>query len=102
MSSIPSSSSASAAGSTVGIRALRQEAATFVRRAADGHRTIVTVNGQPAALLGPIATPAAGSLDDLVAVHALVPPRRRGRLVFSEPITVFSGSRLDRLLNEIR
>lgn len=93
---------ASAAAPEVGIRALRQEAARYVRRAADGHRILVTVAGEPVALLGPIDTPGAPTLGDLVAVQAIMAPRRREPLVFGEPVAVFSGSRLDRLLNEIR
>lgn len=86
----------------MGIRALREEAATYVRRAADGHRIVVTVSGEPVAQLGPLHAPDTRSLDDLVAVQALVAPRRRGPLPTDEPISVFSGTRLDRLLNEIR
>ena len=90
------------AAPAVGIRALREEAATYVRRAADGHRVVVTVSGEPVAQLGPLEAPTTRSLDDLVAVHAVVAPRRRGPLPQGEPVSVFSGSRLDRLLNEIR
>lgn len=86
----------------VGIRALRQEAATFVRRAAAGHRIVVTVSGEPVAQLGPLQSQHAHSLDDLVAIGALIAPRRRGQLADVEPASVFSGTRLDRLLREIR
>jgi len=87
---------------TVGIRALRQEAATHVRRAANGQHVIVTVGGEPTAMLGPITATASVSLGDLVAVQAVIAPRRRGSIELTEPIPVFSGSRLDRLLREIR
>jgi len=93
---------APAPGTEVGIRALREEAATYVRRAADGHRIVVTVSGEPVAQLGPLAAPTTRSLNDLVAVHAVLAPRRRGPLPQGEPVSVFSGTRLDRLLNEIR
>ena len=86
----------------VGIRALRQEAARYVRRAADGHRIVVTVAGEPAAMLGPVETTGAPTLGDLVAVHAVTAPRRREPIAFDDPVAVFSGSRLDRLLREIR
>ncbi len=86
----------------VGIRALRQQAATYVRRAADGHRVIITVNNEPVAQLGPVESPAIRSMEELVAIHAVVAPRRRGALSFGEPISVFSGTRLDRLLKEVR
>jgi len=86
----------------VGIRALRQEATTYVRRAADGHRIIVTVSGQPAAMLGPLSTPHAPTLHDLVAVQAVLAPRRQGSIPIALPVAVFTGSRLDQLLRDIR
>lgn len=86
----------------VGIRALRQDAARYVRRAADGHQIVVTVAGRPTALLGPVGSTGAPTLGDLVAVQAVAAPRRRESLAFDDPIAVFSGSRLDRLLREIR
>lgn len=93
---------AESAAVEVGIRALRQDAARYVRRAADGHRIVVTVAGQPTALLGPVGSTGAPTLGDLVAVQAVTAPRRREPLTFDEPVAVFSGSRLDRLLREIR
>jgi prevent-host-death family protein len=91
-----------AAAPAVGIRALRQEAARYVRRAADGHRIVVTVAGNPVAMLGPVDATGAASLADLVAVQAVIAPRRREPIAFDDPVAVFSGSRLDRLLREIR
>jgi prevent-host-death family protein len=91
-----------AAAPPVGIRALRQEAARYVRRAADGHRIVVTVAGEPVAVLGPVDATGAPSLGNLVAAQAVIAPRRREPIAFSEPVAVFSGSRLDRLLREIR
>ena len=38
----------------VGIRALREQAATFVKRAQSGDAVVITVNGEPVAELGPI------------------------------------------------
>ena len=54
--------------------------AAVVRRAAAGERIVVTVDGRPVALLGPLE-PAAGdvTLDDLVAAGLLEPPARPDR-----------------------
>jgi prevent-host-death family protein len=62
----------------IGIRELRAELAAVVRRAAAGEAVVVTVSGQPTAVLGPlVATPANPSLDGLVAAGTIVGPRRR-------------------------
>jgi hypothetical protein len=41
-------------------------------------------------------------LPDLVARGLVVPPRRTGDYRPAEPISVWSGARIDRLLREIR
>ena len=87
----------------VSIRELRANLAAAVRQAEAGHRVVVTVGGRAVAQLGPI-TPVAGDItvDDLVARGLLVRARRADRpppgLVVAMPV----GTRLDRLLAEIR
>src|SRR5918994_5940490 len=63
----------------VGIRELRNNVAAVVRRAAGGERVVVTVDGVPAAQIGPLEAGArAGvTLDDLVAAGLVRPPGRR-------------------------
>lgn len=61
----------------IGIRELRRDLASLVRRAAAGEAVVVTVNGRPAAVLGPLGDTAPGGLDDLVARGLVQPPRRR-------------------------
>lgn len=39
---------------TIGVRRLRTDLASHVRRAGDGHEVVVTVNGRPTARLGPV------------------------------------------------
>ena len=87
----------------IGVRELRANAAVTVRRAAAGDRIVVTVNGRPAAQLGPLE-PHVGdvSLPDLVAAGLLVSPRRFDPPRRSNAVPVFAGARLDRLLRELR
>ncbi len=87
----------------VGIRQLRADAATMVRRASTGERIVVTVNGQPTAELGPPgAASGAATIDDLIARGMIRAPRRRDPFNIGEPIPVWRGTRLDRLLAELR
>ena len=88
----------------IGVRDLRQDAAATIRRAGAGERIVVTVAGRPVALLGPLEPGASGapSLDDLIGRGLIVPPRRRDRPPPGEPVAVWAGTRLDRLLREQR
>jgi len=85
------------------IRELRANLAAAVRQAEAGHRVVVTVGGRPVAQLGPL-DPGAGepTLDDLAARGLLQRARRADRpppdLVIAMPV----GTRLDRLLDEVR
>ena len=91
--------------SELGIRELRADLAARIRRAAVGESTVITVNGRPAAQLGPIAS-AAGTephgLAALVASGAVIPSRRADRSVTDRTVAVWGTVRLDRLLREIR
>lgn len=87
----------------VGIRELRADLATVVRRAGAGERLVVTVDGKPIAQLGPL-DPTDGnlSLEDL-AVRGLVELARRSDRpapTFSMPM--WAGTRIDRLVREVR
>jgi prevent-host-death family protein len=62
----------------IAIRELRNQASQVVRRARAGERLIITVDGVPAAEIGPVS--AAGrdaSLDELIATGAVAAPRVR-------------------------
>jgi antitoxin (DNA-binding transcriptional repressor) of toxin-antitoxin stability system len=77
--------------------------AAAVRRAGAGERLIVTVDGRPVAQLGPLdAVTGQVTLDDLVARGLVTAARRTGPLVATDPVPVWSGARVDRLLREIR
>jgi prevent-host-death family protein len=85
----------------VGIRGLRNNVAAVVRRAAAGERIVVTVDGVPAAQLGPLEPAADVTLDDLVAAGLARPPGRRDRPAAPEvedtPVDIRPGSVLDEL-----
>jgi prevent-host-death family protein len=83
------------------VRALRAELAAAVRRAADGERTIVTVNGTPRAQLGPLDDQAP-DLERLLASGAVIPPRRTSPWRPPAAVPVWSGVRIDRALVELR
>lgn len=86
---------------TRSIRALREELAAAVRRAAEGERTVVTVHGRPTAQLGPLDD-GAPDLHRLVASGAVIPPRRTTPWRPPAPVAVWSGVRIDRALVELR
>lgn len=70
----------------IGIRELRNQVAALVRRAADGERIIVTVDGQPMAQLGPLTPVGGATLDDLFASGLARAPRRGDHPAAPEPI----------------
>jgi antitoxin (DNA-binding transcriptional repressor) of toxin-antitoxin stability system len=73
-----------------------------VRRAAAGERIIVTVDGLPAAMLGPIEPSVSVTLDDLVAAGLVEPAGRRDHPPAPEPATLPVDVRASRVLAEIR
>jgi prevent-host-death family protein len=85
----------------VGVRELRNQTAAWIRRAGDGERVVVTVDGRPVAQLGPIEHDGS-DLDALVARGLLVGARRRDRGTPRVSYSPYSGFRLDRALQELR
>ena len=87
-----------------GIRQLRAQLSSLVRRAGAGERIVITIGGRAVARLGPVeATRAQVTIDDLAA-RGLVEPARRGDRP-AEPdvrIDAWTGGRLDRALREVR
>ena len=87
----------------VGIRDLRADVAALVRRAGAGEQLIISVGGRPTAHLGPIQSPDGTiRLEDLIVRGLVVAPRRTGPYTPADPVPVWQGSRIDRLLHEIR
>jgi antitoxin (DNA-binding transcriptional repressor) of toxin-antitoxin stability system len=72
-----------------------------VRRAADGEATVITVGGRPQAQLAPIGE-LSPDLDRLIAVGAVIPPRRTTPWRAPTPVPIAPGARLDRAIAEIR
>ena len=78
----------------IGIRELRNETSKVVRRAKSGERIIVTIDGVPAAQLGPIdESPRERTMTELVAMGALLPPRSTTPPRPASPIRLRPGSR---------
>jgi prevent-host-death family protein len=86
----------------VGIRELRNQVASVVRRAADGERIVVTVDGRPAARLVPLEPVGEPTIDDLVAAGLLRGSQRPDRPPVPDPIDVPVDARVDRVLDELR
>lgn len=87
----------------IGVRDLRSQLATAVRRAGAGERIVVTVDGRAIAQLGPVESAAGGiALADLVASGSLIPPRRTDAARPGVPVPIWSGLRIDRALREVR
>lgn len=86
----------------VGVRELRNHVAAVIRRAAAGERIVVTVDGRPAAQLGPLEPDHDGvTLADLVAAGLVDSPARADRSL-TEPVVVPVDVRPDALLTELR
>ncbi len=61
----------------IGIRELRAGLSSYVRRAAGGETIVVTVSGRPVAVLAPVGASPEPTLDELVALGVVHPPRGR-------------------------
>lgn len=87
----------------VGIRDLRNNVAAVVRRAASGERVVVTSDGVPVAVLGPLTPDAGGvTLDDLIAAGLLVPPGTAEHPEAPEAVSLPVDTRSSRVLDELR
>ena len=83
------------------MRELRASLADAVRRAEAGERTVITAHGRPVAQLAPLDE-GAPDIERLVSSGALIAPRRTGSWRAPEPVTIWSGVRIDRALRELR
>lgn len=87
----------------VGIRDMRAEAASLVRRAGAGERIVITVGGRPTAQLGPLESGTGQvTIEDLAARGLVIPARRSDRPAPDERIDLRTGTRMDRILREVR
>lgn len=87
----------------IGIRELRAELSTLVRRAGSGERVIVTVDGNPVAQLGPLDPLDGGhSIEDLASRGLVDLARRTDRPPPTFSMPMWAGTRIDRLVREVR
>lgn len=78
----------------IGIRELRNHTSRAIRRAMAGERIVITVNGMPAAQLGPLnAGSGTATVDDLVAAGLLRRPRTTSEPPAATPASPSPGSR---------
>ena len=86
----------------VGVRELRNQVASVVRRAGAGERIVVTVDGEPVAQLGPLEPTGRPTLDDLAAAGLVRLPGRPDRPGPPEPFGVPVDVRLASVMAELR
>ena len=87
----------------IGVRTLRNQVASVLRRASDGERIIITVDGRPAAQLGPLVPDGSGAtLWDLAGAGLVEPPRRFDRPAEPAPLPLAADLRVDRLMEQVR
>ena len=86
----------------VGVRELRNQVASVIRRAADGERIIVTVDGAPVAQLGPLEPTGEPTLDDLAAAGLVRLPGRPDRPSAPDPFAVPVDVRIETLMAALR
>lgn len=89
--------------SPIGVRELRNQVAAAIRRAAAGERLVVTVDGRPAAQLGPLSPDSGGvTLWDLAAGGLVEPPHTLTHPPDPAPIPIPADVSADRLLDAAR
>ena len=87
---------------TLGVRELRNQVAGAVRRAAEGERIVITVDGRPMAQLGPLAASGPPTLADLAAAGLVEPPRTAQPASPVPPEDLPVDVRIDAILEELR
>jgi prevent-host-death family protein len=87
---------------SIGVRALRNDLATQLRRVAQGQQLQVTDHGRPVAVIGPSETPSSSSVDNALAAGRLRRPVLTGIAATRNPIDVAPGLRLDRVVDDVR
>jgi prevent-host-death family protein len=87
----------------IALRELRNYASRVVRRARAGERLIITVDGVPAAEIGPVSVAErATSLDELIATGTVIAPRLRTPPRPAEPVRAPSGRSSSDVLADLR
>jgi prevent-host-death family protein len=87
----------------IAVRELRNQASRVVRRARAGERLIITVDGVPAAEIGPVSTmERPGSIEELIATGAVLGPRVRTAPPPPRPVRAPSGRSSSDVLRQLR
>ena len=87
----------------IAIRELRNQASRVVRRARAGERMIITVDGVPAAQIGPVgASERAGSIEELIATGAIQAPSTRTAPPPPSPLRAPTGLSSSDVLRQLR
>jgi prevent-host-death family protein len=87
----------------IAVRELRNQASRVVRRARAGERLIITVDGVPAAEIGPVsAAERAASLDELIATGAVVAARVQAAARPAKPVPAPSGGSSLDVIRQLR
>ncbi len=87
---------------TVGVRELRNQVAAVLRRAQNGDRVIVTIDGRPVAQLTPVQATGPVAMADLVAAGLVDPPGRADKPAAPDPALLPVDIRADRIVQEVR
>jgi prevent-host-death family protein len=86
----------------IAIRELRNQASRVVRRARAGERLIITVDGVPAAEIGPVSSARATSLQELIVTGAVVAAPVRTAPQPPRPVRAPSGRSSEDVLRQLR
>jgi prevent-host-death family protein len=86
----------------IAIRELRNQASRVVRRARAGERMIITVDGVPAAEIGPVGVVERAGSDELIAAGALLAPRTRIAPTPATPLPAPGGLSSVDVLRQLR
>ena len=86
----------------IGVRDLRAELATHLKRAEAGDRLIVTVDGRPIAQIGPLEPEGEPSLEDLVALGLVKRPKNINQPQRAQLSQIPIDVSADRIIQELR
>ena len=86
----------------IGVRDLRAELATHLKRAEAGDRLIVTVDGRPIAQIGPLEPEGEPSLEDLVALGLVKRPKNISQPQRAQLSQIPIDVSADRIIQELR
>lgn len=87
----------------IGIRELRDDLSNQVKKAASGESFVVTIDGQPKAIIAPfVEQPGNMTLDEMEAAGRLIRGSRVGEPKPPPPPRVKGGRPMSEILDEIR